>query len=111
MPKKLPPEIIKFRETLEALRKQHEEGYQDKRIDTVLNALKGIKADVIQLSKYVDDVIKTFEAEESATSAEPDNPGTEEEVLQDTLEDMNAKPPDQLEQSLFGAEETKEVKQ
>jgi hypothetical protein len=65
MPKKLAPEIIKFRETLENLRKQHEEGFQDKRIDIALSALKGIKTDIAQLSKYVDDVIKTFETEEN----------------------------------------------
>ena len=69
MPKKLPPEIIKFRESLEAIRKQYEEGpvsAQSKRIDAAITALKGVKADIIQLGKYVDEIIATLDVTESA---------------------------------------------
>ena len=97
-PKKLSPEQVAFRQKLEDLRLQYEKGFngQSKQVETALVALKGVKADIAQIGKYVDDIIKLFEADETGGN------GTEEKQEPPTDPPAEKPPVDPLEQELFG---------
>ena len=73
MPKKLTPEQVKFRETLETLKKQYEDGPandQSRRIDAALSSLKGIRSSVASTLTLVDDLIKGLTAEDGSAGNE-----------------------------------------
>ena len=99
MPKKLTPEQIELRETLEKLRKQCEKGLlasaQVSRIETALAALQGVKNDIAQLNNYVDDVIKTLKCDDSTTAGAADQGGEQDQIGGQGSDDP-------LEQELFG---------
>jgi hypothetical protein len=111
MPKKLSPEQVTFRQTLEALRKQYEIGLtgQSKQVEAALGALRVVKNDIILLARDIDNVIKIFETEETGNGNTEEKPETPDQQEQPSITITSGDgtisktiSPDQLEQELFG---------